>query len=688
MIVSGMSNSLTPVGRDGLLYTDLRDLEAHPRGALASRRGFQPYTSTVVTDGNVYDLAVFDRYSGSTRKIDLVARVVVGSTARLYHSNIFNGTAESTGNAWATMSTTAWTTNAAAGQFAQRNEYLYYSDRSAQRGYNQPSTPFPLGLTTPTGTLAYGLKWSSGGTWEPTRQEPGYYDWTVVGYHLGRNVRSAPLGFATSASKIPITGQSTQVTAFYSIVGVTSFKIAPTIRLATGSTKVVTLDSKATHWELYRRHPMDLYVRPARRIDDVRLVSRQSTASTNKNDRLNDLELGDRLTYAGSTPPAWRAACPHGDRWLYISAAEPWKIYFSEPDAPENVAQEITVDNHQIKPFLMAERGDLGNTGEGWLRVPAEAGPIQALVPLGEMTLVLCANQTWAFGGTSPTNFGMAVLDEAVGCVSPKSAVSTPFGAFWWSQHGLVWAGRGGGVRVLTDGVLDFDGAGSAVRLQRNLLDKTCAAYDGYRQQALFALPRYGSSGNDMVLVLDLGTSHLPEKPFFTWHLPTLASGEYVQSMTAVSLPTRTPFVAFGTNKGRVLNQDDAKFTDHNATSSTVNVRPRIRGWFGCANSRTSKTNLSLRVSPEVAFPLSISSSVWSRKTSVAPPATATPDSAATIACSATLYGGQNVGVSANPFAFFSLSYAASSQVVIHELAAWGIESPDFPRADSGKRLG
>jgi len=137
-----------------------------------------------------------------------------------------------------------------------------------------------------------------------------------------------------------------------------------------------------------------------------------------------------------------------------------------------------------------------------------------------------------------------------------------------------------------------------------------------------------------------------------------------------------------------MLYQDDTKTTDHNGTSSTVNFRPRLRGWIGTENSRNSKNNLSLRLTQECSFQASISSSLWSRKTLVAPPATATPDAATAITCSATAYGGQNVGCAANPYAFASLSFSASSPVIIHELAAWGIESPDFPRADSGKRLG
>ena len=158
--------------------------------------------------------------------------------------------------------------------------------------------------------------------------------------------------------------------------------------------------------------------------------------------------------------------------------------------------------------------------------------------------------------------------------------------------------------------------------------------------------------------------------------------------MTAVSLPTRKPLVVFGTNKGRALFQDDAQRTDHNGVSSTVPTTWRAKGWLGTGDSRTRKSQVSLRLAPECNYTASVASSLWSRKTTVFPAATATPDAAATLYCSSTAYGGFSAGIAANPYGVFSIHETASSVFTVHEIGVYAQSGADFPGADGGKRLG
>jgi len=679
--IPGMNNEASPIAqRRGFVCTEARNIEFHPPGAASRRRGFQNYTASSA-GGAIYNLFLYDRDDGGDRTLTLVGRKVDGTDASLVYKEIYNGSSETVSGAWATMSTpgVGWTTTEDTGRFFARDEYLYFADGTTVRGYEQPTSEFTIGLDQPTGKLAYGLNQDA----TKSRIEPGWYGWTLCAYHLGRNVRSRPADFTIPSTTFY--GDATAITT-YNAMGFVPWGHSMRLSWPSGA---VTLDADRTHTELYRVHPFHstgpLTTRsPARRWDDVRLVNRLVKASTYHEDRSNDGELQSRLRYAGTATPAWETACQHGEHWWFVQSSEPYRLYRSERDAPENVAQAFEANGHTTYPYLMTESGQYGHTGEGYTTIPHEAGPVKQPLSLGGNLLVLCANQTWVIIGSDWANYRRVCVDEGIGCVAAASAITTPYGAMWMSQEGLVWMPPTGRPHVVSEGFLDFDDSDSPVRLSRTNLHKCCAAYDPDRHVAEFAVPSYGSTGNDLVIALHLDQSTW-QKPVWSYHVPNLGTGRHITAMTTVRLPHKPGFIVYATDSGgytfyRTGAQD-------NDTSADQDVTWRVRGWLGADESRTLKGQVAVRMMPKCDYEATVAGSLWQRQT-IEPPDTSssTPTDTFSLSLSASKANPCYVNAGADPFLYVSMSETSSTPFEIHEFGFFGQEHKAPPLG--GKQLG
>ena len=668
---SGMKFGASPTTEQGIVFTEVKDMEHWPYGSLSRRRGFAEYLSSTAP-GTIYDLGVYDRHVGSTRYIDLMARVVNGGAARIYSCQVFDGTTESTGNPWTARTGMGWDSGAEGGAWTFRDRFAYYSDGKTQLGFDGPDSPFSLGLATPSGTIQYQLRVSVGSTRYESRITPGWYDWTFTAYESDRNVRSLPMGFQTPGT-LPVAGGSGDTTTYYSLGNVPDLQAQ--MKILSSS---VTFDSNATHWELWRRHPFDNNYRPAKRLDDVRMVARKSTATSSYIDKYHDDELGQKLDFAGSTPPAWTTVCENQLRWWFNDPDHPHRVYFSQLDMPENVAQRVEIDDHQVEPFLMTESGDYGNTGEGWTAVAAQAGKVLQILAFGGMVVFLCENGVWRKAGTAPSNFQTVPLDTTIGAVSRKGGVVTPRGIVWMSQQGVAWLPPGHLPQIVSQGWLDFDDADSPVRLERSLLKLALACYDPTRKQVLLALPSYGSSGNDLIICMDMEHSSV-NRPFFTYWKPALADGEYITSMAVVPIPTDTHRVIACTNKKRTLYL--AGTTDDDGTTKQ-NITWRLRGWVGARDPVHRKAHFSFGLTQDCDYTASIQATVYPRRSFKKPSPGETPNAAETITCGATAFVHQDFNASGNPFIYFSMSETASSAFELHHLVPWAERKREWPRED------
>lgn len=667
----GMKFRASPTTSVGFAPTEILNMEPHPRGTWSRRRGLTPYLSGAAP-GTIYDLAVYDHYTGSTRYVDLVARCVQGaSSVGLYKNRVYDGSAESTGGAWAQMgSSTDWSASDDGGAWAFRRKYAYYSDGAKTIGYDDAST-FDIGLTTPSGTIEYAFMFNEASTRRECRQEPGWYEWTYGAYEEDRNVHSLPMAFQ-SPSTVRIAGSAGSVTTYHSLGGILHLRIMARIGSAS-----VTFDPKATHYELYRRHPMTLMFKPARRLDDVRMVTRQATTVSTYVDIYNDGELGDKMTYAGSTPPPWRTVCECEQRWWYAGSSNIGRAYFSEMDSPENVAQEITFENHEIKPFLMVESAQRGYTGEAWVPVQANAGAILQALPFNGNALLLCENAVWLQTGTAPSQFRTHPIDTTIGAVSRKGGVVTPYGALWLSQQGIAWMRPNERPRIVSEDYLDFDDADSPTRLARAYLYLAVSCYDPTRKQALFAVAAHGSTGNDLVLCMDMELSTLQNPVFFYWK-PTLATGEFVTALAAVPMPTDRHRIVATTNKKRTLYL--AGSADHDGTSAKA-IGWALRGWVGARRPHTRKGRLAIGMTHNAGYSVPVAASAWSRETMTAATPGEAADATATVTCSTNAFSHQELGIAGNPFAYVAFSESTAQPLELHDVRLWhDDETPEWPR--------
>lgn len=663
MLVSGMNNASGPFGRPGFAVVDLKNMEFWPRGSISRRRGFQPYLSAATPSCKFYDLFVYDHLVGTTRTLDLVVRE--GANGDLWSNNVCNTITESTQGAWVNIGgTSVWSTSTLGGQAFSRESFLYASDGACKKGWGRATAAsrFILGLATPTGTPGYGLLASSrpgtGG-----RLEPGYYDWGFTGYHETRNVESLPLFAAPSTLHYGTPGAWN---TYHTLGGIPDMLCTMQVGLSN-----LGIDGKATHVNIYRRHPMDLLGKPANRMDNARLVASIAPSSTTFQDVFNDHELGARLTFAGTPPPAWIAAAEFHQRWLYIPAAHPWRVYFSEVDGPEMVAQDTTLEGRKCTPILVVDGNDSAYNGEAWIGIRRNAGPGKAILPIGDIALILCENQTWGLMGSGPTDYQFQPIDENVGCIAPHP-LATPHGGLWWSQQGLVWW-RGGRPKVVSSGVLDFDGATSPVRLARGSLKNAVAAYDPVREQAEFAVTGFGASGNNLIIVLDLGLS-TPDSPVFYYYVPSLQTGETITAMTTLHQPSRAPLVLYTTNKGRVLHRTGS--ADHNGTA-LVPFECKIAAWAGADSAEKVKGHFGLKLTHSADYAVTVAASLWSRETCREPTTGEAPTDQGAIACSTNQYGATGFGARGNMI-YLRLRETAASNLTIHDLAPYGQKGSDW----------
>jgi len=659
VLIGGMNNVRSPYGHKGFVATDVQNLEFWPFGSCSRRRGFQPFLSSTPGAGALNDLFVYDHYIGTTRTIDLVSRTGKGGIIR---NNIYSGSA-STANAWAGIHASVWATSSVAGQFFARENILYGSDggqRTAGWFRGTAASNFTLGLTTPAGTPAYGLSLAVAG-----RQEPGYYDWGFTAYHDQRNVESLPSFHNPATLHYGATGG---LVTYHTLGGVPDLPASMQINWA-----AMTFDSAKTHVNIYRRHPMDLDRKPANRIDNARLVASTSMTAGTFADLFNDHELGARLTFAGSPPEPWIAAAEFKGRHFYVYSTHPWRIYFSEVDAPEMVAKNVTIEGMAKTPILLVDGNDTAFMGEAWIGLRRRsAGPIRALLPVGDRLLILCENQTWQLTGSGPTDWRLDCLNEHLGCIAPRTAISTRYGAFWFSQQGLVWW-TGGKPEVCSDQCLDFDDSRSPVRWQRSILKNALAAYDPDRAQMEFALPGYGQKGNTFILTLHCALS-TSDQPQFTWHSPNLASGEFITGMVTLDTPDAGVRVLYGTNKGRVLYRNAS--TDHN-NSAQVAFPVALAGWLGQEDDKLAKGNLGLKFVHKADHVVSIGSSVWPCETARRPDAGKVATDEDVIVGSTNSYGATTLSARGNLF-YLRFSETASSPLELQDIQVAGQKGADW----------
>ena len=678
MFRAGMQYGASPTTASGFVPTELKDLEPWPPGAYSRRRGVVPYLKQTAP-GTVYDMDVWDRYDGGTRYVDLVARCGNG---HIVANRVYDGSVEATSNAWTTMSSADWNLTEDGGAWAFRKAYAYYSDGDQHLGFSDTASTFPMGLTAPAGTLEYALKVSVvGGTLYESRIEPGWYDWLVTGYNPDRNARSVPMQPQTpSTLTVGSTAQSAQT--YYTLGYVPNLQCQ--MRIGVGS---VTLDSAATRWELWRRHTYDAYYRPTGKLDVVLQVTREATATSTFSDKYHDGELGPRLLFAGSTPAPWTTVSEAADRWWFNDPDNVERLYWSEPDAPENVAQILDFDDRDLQPFLQAESNLRGYVGEAYVRTAARAGAILQTFPVGNDTLLLCENQTWIRTGSAPMNFDTQPVDTSIGTVGRQAGIATPYGVVWRSQQGIVWmqslAHRRVQPAVVSQGWLDFDDADSPTRLARDKASLTCVTYDPEHGQVLFAVTAYGSTGNDLVLCLDVARS-TPDRPRFTYWKPSLAADETITSMTCLPLAVNRHRVLVGTNKKRVVYLDGAKDDiGSTASASEQPVRWSVKGWVGARQPHTQKRSVNLTVNQENQYEATVSASAWNRRTMVPATATTTVDATNSVTCSATKTCRVSLGLTGDPYLFVALSESAATahdgDFVIHDLIPWSSEAPGWP---------
>jgi len=656
-----MDNLGSPTRWRGFSVRYAKNVELYPPGTTSRRRGFHPYAVTT-TGGTLYDVAAWERYSGSDVIVDLVARVVEDGAGTLRRLPVYNGALVQSSR-WQTFSTTAWTSGVAGGAFFSRNGYLYYSDGVYKRGFAGPSTPFRLGLDAPTGTTHIALDVNAA-----ARAEPGLYDWAWAGYHVGRNVHSPLSGFDYSV----VPASASQIQTYYSMGGFPALG-GGSIRVTNSS---VTFDDKETHRELYRRHPLTSTGHPARRLDDVRLVARLTSESSFL-DRLNDTELGPRFTYCASTPRPWTAVAERATRYYYNDPSEPWKLWFSEPDSPENLAQELVASGQVVRPFLTTQSGEYGFTGEGWVRVPASAGKLLAPVTIEGATLLLCANETWMQTGNSPANFHTFCVSKTIGCVSGKAWASTPRGVLWLAPSGIAWLPPGGRPHEASADLLDFD-AVSDIKLNRTLLHLACAAYDPATDTVEFAVPSASAQGNDLVVCINLTRSTLDSASCF-YHAPGFAApGEMITGMTTLAVPSYAPMVLYVTNKSRTYRRAAGTFYDLQG-GTPIPVTWQLTGWWLRQRaSPAQQTDLCIGLMPKCNYPAFVAASLWNCPTLTPPASGKAPDDHGTLVCTATRYGVLDAALSGYPYVYAVLRETASSPFEIHALSALSDENPDL----------
>lgn len=671
MPIGGMNNSANPIGAAGILPVSIQNMEFWPRGSLGRRRGFRLYCASTVPEAAssyaLFDPYVYDRYIGSTRCIDLMART---SGKRLLHNRLWTGYVESTGNKWAISAgaSSLFTRSTIGGQWFSRNNLTYYSCGSTSLGFTSSSVSFRLGLNAPTGWSGINIASTT------TRAEPGYYEYTYTSYNEGRNVESLPNGFVRPSTvqiyASPVEGPNRSYTT--NLLSSQLHCIA--VSWFVSDTYKLTFDSNASTVNIYRRHLYDVNLRAAGRADDVRLVASAAITGAAVTDRLrdrwNDTELGGVLTYCGSSPKPWIAVAEHAQRWVYVYKDDPWNLWISEVDAPEMVGRDQTVGGIQVSPILLDDAVP-PYSGESRIPVRRDAGPIMALASVGSVTVVLCANQIWRLSGSGPGTYALAPINENIGCVAPRSVVRTPYGLLWVSQEGITWW-RGEEPDIITKGWLDFDDSTSDVRWNRGKLRFALAAYDPAREQVEFAFPSFSGGGNDRILVLDVGLSS-PSKPVFTWYSPQLATGETITGMTTIHPPTKAPFVLYTTSKGRTLFRSGSE-DDNSSTGASNKFVPsltttpwKVDAWLGGKTSRLMHTNAGVRLTQDCAHNSVVACSLWSRETARVPPSGLPQTVGSTISCSSLRYGAGELGVQGN-FLYMRLRETASSAFALQDL--------------------
>jgi hypothetical protein len=488
--------------------------------------------------------------------------------------------------------------------------------------------------------------------------EPGYYDYTFTCYDQERNVFSMPNGFTTPSTKAFYAGSTLGGLSLTNKMGAT-----PGIQysIAVGAS-ALTFPSPATLFNIWRRHPYTLYQKPARSMDDVRQVTTLAVTDTTFVDSLGDDELGEQLSYWYSPPDAWTAACNYQDYYWYTSKSEPWKLWHSQVDAPEQVAKIVAVNGAAVSPFLTPYRNP-PIRGESWLAPSRRAGAVQALLNVGSMMLVLCENQLWHVVGQGPGSFHLHALDNSIGCAAPETAVQTPFGSFWFSQEGIVWW-RGGKPKVISKGWLDFDTAGSTTRLNRSLLPKAVAAYDSARETVEFAVPSYGSTtGNNFIIALDVGIS-TPEHPMFAVYAPALAATETITSMTNIQVPMLEPFVVYGTSTGRLLYRTGS--ADDNATTM-LPIQWMYAYWVGTGTPNRMKSNFGVKIIHNAGYDAMIGSSVWARNVARRPGVGEAAASTGQFAASSRQFAAIELGTGAEMF-YCKLRETSSTPFLIQDI--------------------
>ncbi len=258
------------------------------------------------------------------------------------------------------------------GAFApQRGDYLYYSDAVSMHGYSAAvgGNTFTPGLTRYPGTL-----WTTS-TSVYGHAQLAYYTYFITKWNEDRRVESLPQHMHKSFTGYEAGAFVQWYHQFQGLSNVLS-GVVDIIRqgrggsetfyslTSSGTIPAVAGSEPNTHLRVYRALMADVNGRVVGSIFKARLVA-EVTAITDFVDVKGDSELGELLTFSGTTMPAWTMATKWGSVYCYSGVASfKDRVYFSLPDAPENVPMDVSMGRTTAS-------GSAGAAGDGSVTVTA-----------------------------------------------------------------------------------------------------------------------------------------------------------------------------------------------------------------------------------------------------------------------------------------------------------------------------